>query len=116
MQAAVRVERLLHEGQANDALDDVRAHLVTTYAVKRQKRAGSGQIHNMRANGKIKKKVKAVEDASNRYRDARARLIALGMSKRDTTYCALNASDVVAFTVYSTDKQLGDSRKQLSWI
>ena len=38
------------------------------------------------------------------------------MSKRDTTYCALNASDVVAFTVYSTDKQLGDSRKQPSWI
>ena len=34
MQAAVRVERLLREGQANDALDDVRAHLITTYTVK----------------------------------------------------------------------------------
>lgn len=116
MQQAVQVERLLREGQANDALDDLRTRLITSYAVKQQKRAGSGQIHNTRANGKIKIKMKAVGDAADRYRTARERLVVLGMSKEDTTYRALHSSDVVAFKVYSAEEQLGDSRKQPSWI
>ena len=116
MSQAAEVERRLRQGQANDALDDLRAHLITSYAVKQEKRAGSGQIHNTRANIKIKNHQQTVDAAASRYRLAREKLMSLGLSKEDRTYRELKASDIVPFTVYTVDQQLGDSKRQPSWL
>ena len=113
---ATEVEKQLRQGQANDALDDLRAHLITSYAVKQEKRVGSGQIHNTRSNIKIKNHKQAVDAAASRYRLARGNLLSLGLSSEDQTYRELKVTDVVPFTVYTVDQQLGDSKRQPSWI
>ncbi|ETW79406.1 hypothetical protein HETIRDRAFT_452615 [Heterobasidion irregulare TC 32-1] len=93
---------------------------ITTHSAMSQaaeeKRAGSGQIHNTRANLKIKNHKLAVDAAASRYRLARSKLVSLGLSPEDPTYRELQVSDVVPFTVYTVDQQLGDSKRQPSWI
>ena len=42
--------------------------------------------------------------------------MSLSLSKEDRTYRELKVSDIVPFTVYMVDQQLGDSKRQPSWL
>lgn len=114
---AVAVERLLREGEANDALDDLRAHLITSYAfdlIGKEKTTGQGTRTRMQT---IKgRKKAAVRRAAAKYRRTRQILLALGMSPQDETYRPLKQADIKPFVIYADAQKLGSSKKKTSWI
>lgn len=75
MASLVQVEKELRKGRANDALDNLRTHLITSYGFKRERRNVSGQKANTRALGKIRRKERAVEKAAAVYRRVRRGLV-----------------------------------------
>ena len=116
MHMCVEVEKKLREGQANDALEDLRSQLITSYALQQEKKKVTGQKRTTRQLAAIGRKKRAIEVAAERYRRARGALICLGMSEDDKTFKELKKEDVKAFVVYTADQQLGDSKKESSWI
>ncbi|KAI0060783.1 hypothetical protein BV25DRAFT_1806721 [Artomyces pyxidatus] len=116
LKRAAEVELELRQGEANDALDELRTQIITNYATQRLKRNVKGIKNNTRANRTLQHQRNVVNQAADRYRRARNCMIALGMNKNDSTYRELTAKDKIAFKVYSEDDQLGDSKKASSWI
>ena len=83
---AVQRERQFRESEANDALNEVRTHLVTTEVVKMRGFATKSKGASARAREKMSETHKDVDRAANRYQRARLALIALGKSSDDPVY------------------------------
>ncbi|KAI0309603.1 hypothetical protein OF83DRAFT_1071807 [Amylostereum chailletii] len=115
-EAAIKIEKKLWEGQANEALDDLRAQLITSYAMRLGKRTISGVIKNTREQRKQERKRDAVNKAADRYRRARGALLELGMTADDKNFRHLATKDVVPFVVALDDEVLGQGKKQPSWL
>ncbi len=107
------IERKLQEARAKEALDEVRAQLITSYGVSQAKNSIKGQSLTTRAQGALTRKWKAVNTAADVYRHARNALVALGMPENDNTFRPLRKQDLKAFKMYSTDDELNAVRKAL---
>ncbi|KAI0054763.1 hypothetical protein BV25DRAFT_1816572 [Artomyces pyxidatus] len=118
LKEAIQIELELRKGEANDALDDVRTQIITNYGWKRQKKTTvKGVARGTKANRAIRLKQQAIDRAAHRYRRARHCLIQLGIEKKDLeAYRTLARKDLVAFNVFQSSDQLGDSKKEASWI
>ncbi len=116
MASLVQWERKVREGQANDALNDLRTHLVTTEMLKIKKKDTTGKAWTTRMGKKIRRQHDQVIATADDYRRARLALIALGMTEDDVRFRPLLKQDVRAFTISSQIQQLGDSRRDVSWI
>ncbi|THG97971.1 hypothetical protein EW026_g4122 [Hermanssonia centrifuga] len=116
MRGAVMVETELRKNQAQKYLDDLRTHLITSYGLTAKKKEVSGQRRTTRAFGAIRRKWKSVQNSAAAYRRTRIALLALGMPHDDPVYRPLNKEDVKAFTVFTADQRLGDSKTRTSWI
>ncbi|KAH9884296.1 hypothetical protein C8Q73DRAFT_796289 [Cubamyces lactineus] len=117
MKPAMDIELKIRQGQAAEALDDVRTNIAARRCSLRDLRSqGSGQKHG--------KKVRALADserlvgtkARDEYRRLRVLMICLGMSDKDETYRALEDADMQHFTVVAEQYALGDAAKQGSWL
>ncbi|EMD32484.1 hypothetical protein CERSUDRAFT_118810 [Gelatoporia subvermispora B] len=113
---AVEVELRLREGQANDALAEVRVHLITKFTLKHQQRDIASQVPMTRSRQHLKRQGEAVERAGSTYRRARLCMLRLVAKPEDCVYRELKSSDMVAFTLRDEDQILGESRKASSWI
>lgn len=120
LKSAVLVETSLRQGQARDALDDLRTQLITSQVVnetiqKRSKRAMEGKARSTRYVTTIIVKHSNVLSAAAEYRRAYAALLALGAPPSDE-FKPLAHSDVKAFVTSTQHQKLGQSSQQPSWI
>ncbi|KAI0063770.1 hypothetical protein BV25DRAFT_1767553, partial [Artomyces pyxidatus] len=121
LRKAVEAEMELRKGEANDALDDLRAQIITNYGWRHEKKKNvKGVKRATKANRAIQLKQKAIDHAANRYRRARSCLISLGMDQKDPTYRVLRQHDKVSFNVFHTDDKPSSAKarnsKLPSWI
>ena len=116
MASAVSIERKLREGQANNALNELRAHLTALYSLEDLQKQGSGQAHGKRVRAMAATEVTIGHHARDEYRRVRNILLKLGMPESDETYRALTDSDARPFIVFSHQHQRGDSKRPPSWI
>ncbi|KAI0364498.1 hypothetical protein BV20DRAFT_1057147 [Pilatotrama ljubarskyi] len=112
----LKTERKLREGQANEALDNLRLHLTTHLSLNVRRTQGSGVVHNTQADRRLQAKRDAINEAKEQYRAARHRLIVLGMPETDQTFRVLQDSDCRAFVIVSEEQRAGDSYRDQSWI
>lgn len=116
MSEAVTMELRLREGQANEALEDLRLHLTTQMSLAERKTQGSGTIHNAAMDRRIHGKRDAIERAKFAYRRARVLMIVLGMPKKDRKYRGLCDQDCKAFVIVDEEVRRGDSKRDPTWI
>ncbi|KAI0664425.1 hypothetical protein C8Q70DRAFT_905479 [Cubamyces menziesii] len=116
MAPAVSIERKLREGQANDALNELRAHLTALYSLEDLQKQGTGQAHGKRVRAIAATEVTIGHHARDEYRRVRTILLKLGMPEDDDTYRALTDNDARPFIVFSHQHQRGDSKRPPSWI
>lgn len=116
MSALVAMELRLRQGEANEALEDLRLHLTTQMSLVDRKKQGSGTIQNTAMDRRIHGKRDAIERAKFAYRRARVALIVLGMSKKDPKYKVLHDSDCKAFVIVDEEVRRGDSQLDPTWI
>ncbi|THG98302.1 hypothetical protein EW026_g3863 [Hermanssonia centrifuga] len=116
IQPAVVIEMELRKNKARGYLDDLRTHLITSYGLTAKKKEVRGQRRTTRAYGAIRRKWKTIQNSATAYRRARHALLALGMPESDRTFQLLKKQDIKAFTLFTADQQLGDSKKKTSWI
>ncbi|KAI0684999.1 hypothetical protein C8T65DRAFT_712839 [Cerioporus squamosus] len=115
--AAVRSwERTVRESQANDALSDVRTHIVTSEMLRLKKLDSTRKAITTRMGNKIRRKNSEVVAAADEYRRARVALVALGMDEHDPLFRPLLKRDLTKFTMSSGHQVLGESSKKVSWI
>ncbi len=112
----VNWEKKVRQGQANDALSDLRTHLVTAEMLKIKKLDATGKASTTRMGKKIRRQNDQVVASADDYRRARLALTALGMKEDDPLFRPLKKADVVGFTMSTATQQLGESRKAVSWI
>lgn len=120
LRTAVEVEVGLRKGQANDALDDLRTHLITNEVVnanikKRSKRAKEGKAMTTRHVHTIIAKSENILVAAGEYRRAYRALVALKAPLGDE-FKPLPPQAVRPFVTSGEDQRLGDSKAQPSWI
>ncbi|TBU31114.1 hypothetical protein BD311DRAFT_657411 [Dichomitus squalens] len=116
MRQAVQTELALREGQADEALDELRLHIATFESLEKRKRQGSGIRHNTVLDGRLQKKRQAQHRAKDRYRALRDIMLVLGMPNDHKKFRILNDEDLRAFTLTTVEQQLGDSYRLPSWI
>ncbi|KAI0356813.1 hypothetical protein OH77DRAFT_1533775 [Trametes cingulata] len=112
----VKVESKLRQGQANEALDSLRLHLTTHLSLNVRRTQGSGVIHNTEADRRLQAKRESINEAKDKYRIARHKLLVLAMGKEDESFPVLEDNDCRAFTILSEEQRLGDSYRTQSWI
>ncbi|KAH9919145.1 hypothetical protein B0H21DRAFT_713026 [Amylocystis lapponica] len=113
---AVGMERQLWAGQANDALDELRAQLITSYAFKVDQASITGQIALTRANARTRHKWEAVEAAAASYRRARRALARLCGDQQNDLPRRLKKADVRPFLLYMENDGPGKNKQPPSWI
>ena len=115
---AVKLEKEIRQQRADTHLDNLRTHLITSYALVKLKKLATGQKGKVRSNAAVRRKYKAIWASVRSYRTTRERMLSLGMEAKDVTYRPLLRSDVKPFTVFTDDEVVGDSRsqKKTSWI
>ena len=118
MKAATDIEIELRKSQAGNSLDELRTYLITSYTVSEQikqhsARAKQGLARTTRHVGRILSRERRTDVAAGSYRRAYKALVALGV--KDDRYKPLRRADCRVF-VTDTASQLGNSRKQASWI
>ncbi|KAI0043375.1 hypothetical protein FA95DRAFT_1498735 [Auriscalpium vulgare] len=117
VKAAAEIEFKLREGQANDALDYLRAHLISSYSFYLFKKDSKHtQGVETRTKSMERRKDDAIDTGGTTYRRARQARLALGMAEDDPTHLPLTAADIKPFKVYTADAERGDSKKVTSWI
>ena len=116
MEVAALRERQFRESEANDALNDLRTHLITTEAIKMRGFSANRKASSARTREKIAHTHGDVDFAANRYRRARLALLALGVSPDAPMFKPLLAADKKAFHLGSSRETLGSSREDTSWI
>lgn len=116
--SAVAVEFELRKDQASRALDELRAHLVTSYAFHLDRKKAKGYQGKTRSDWRIKRKRLAINHAASTYRRARAVLVELALDAiclRDE-FKVLAKNDVEAFVVFINHEEHGYSKRPHSWI
>ena len=116
MTKAVETELALRQGQADEALDDLRLHIATYESLEQRKKEGSGVRHNTTMDRRLDNKRAAQHRARDRYRAVRDIMLILGMSQDDPKFKELRDSDLKAFTLTLVEQRLGDSYRLPSWI
>lgn len=116
MAEAVRMEEELRQAQANDALENLRAQLITSYAFRLDERTITGQVATTRAAGRRKVKWQAVEDAAAAYRRARRACRVLQTSPTSKVGRRLRETDVRPFKAYMSQDEPGSNATGPSWI
>ncbi|KAI0362994.1 hypothetical protein BV20DRAFT_959208 [Pilatotrama ljubarskyi] len=117
MAELVKMERRLREGQANEALEQLRVHLTTQISLADRKTRGSGTAHNTAMDKRIYGKRDAIERAKYAYRLARHKMVVLGMNQEQRKrYLHLKDSDCKAFVLVNEELRAGDSRRRPTWI
>lgn len=109
-------EKWVREGQANDVLKELRTHIITTEVLKFKKLDVTSKASTTRMGERIHRKHSDVESAALDYRCARVALIALGMPDDDPLFRPLRKQDVVKFAMDTSCENLGQSKKEVSWI
>lgn len=120
LKEAVDLEIALRRGEAGEALDALRTHLITSNLFKKEMKSKSARnTHAMktRYKGRTQTKTDNVNRAAIRYRRAYNALRALGVED-DDNFRQLKQSDVRAWVVHHGAQKLGDSKAtaQPSWI
>ena len=116
MKAAVVIERTVREVDAQVKLDALRECLITSASLRSEVVQIHNQHHGTRARLAAKRKWRAVLRNAGCYRRGRAALIRLGMSRDDRRFKPLLQNDVRSFVVLTSNDQLGDSKRTISWI
>ncbi|KAI0643312.1 hypothetical protein C8Q79DRAFT_915187, partial [Trametes meyenii] len=116
LQAVVEVERKLREGQANDALHELRTHLTAMYSLEDLRHQGMGQDHGKRVRGLSATEVEVGRRARDEYRRVRVALRVLGMKEDHETYRVLTDNDAKPFVVTPEQHRRGDSKRNPSWL
>ncbi|KAI0644780.1 hypothetical protein C8Q79DRAFT_912372 [Trametes meyenii] len=112
----VQIERRLREGQANDALDNLRTHLTARYSLRDLRRQGQGPKHGKAIRDLAKGEKKVGDEAKREYRCVRALLRALGMEEDDEHYRYLCDEDVKPLVVEEDQYVLNSNSKEESWL
>ncbi|KAI0643900.1 hypothetical protein C8Q79DRAFT_915041 [Trametes meyenii] len=113
---AVQIEQWLREGQANDALDNLRTHLTARYSLRDLRRQGQGPKHGKAVQSLAKAEKKVGEEAKHEYRRVRMLLRVLGMDEDDEDYKYLHDEDVKALIVEEDQYVLNSNSKEESWL
>ncbi|KAF7796946.1 hypothetical protein EIP86_008132 [Pleurotus ostreatoroseus] len=116
LKGAIEVEKQLRKLQAQDALDDLRTLLITSYGLNADRKRLTGQKMTTRATHALKRKWMQIRVAAGKYRRVRIILVKLGMPEDDKEFLPLRREDVKAYIVLAGGEQLGDSTKLPSWI
>lgn len=119
LQDLARCEYRMREGQAYDALNDIRAVIRRRVGLLQQrKRRSSGQAQKTRSRAQMNRAQKALDRAADRYSRARRALLRLGLSEDDETFRALDKkTDLRALQEMEEEEiGLGHGRDELSWI
>ncbi|KAI0668291.1 hypothetical protein C8Q78DRAFT_1071556 [Trametes maxima] len=116
LQPAVEVERKLREGQANDALHELRTHLTAVYSLADLRQQGVGQDHSKRVKGMSATEIEVGRRARDEYRRVRVVLRVLGMKEDHETYRVLTDKDAKPFVVTPEQHRRGDSKRNPSWL
>ena len=109
-------EMELRRGEANDALDSVRLcikQLSVNLAFK--KKEIRGQRDNTRAQSILKSGIRERDKHMQKYHEAQAAMIRLGMAPDNTTYRPLRDTDLWMKGIVE-GHVLGDGRREESWI
>ena len=106
LRPAVSLERRERESRADFRLDQIRAHLITSFKQKQAKSKVSGQKLSTRTQSAIKRKERDIKRCAEFYREARRRLLALGMDKTDQRYRPLVQADLRAYNTSSLEDLL----------
>ncbi|KAI0649157.1 hypothetical protein C8Q79DRAFT_999013 [Trametes meyenii] len=116
MTELVRIERSMHEGQANEALDLLRLHLSTYLSLKVRRERANNATDTRKADGRLQEQKKVTDDAKECYRATRQLLLVLGMEADDPKYQVLRDEDCKPFVLFIGEQQLGDSYRLPTWI
>ncbi|KAH9884219.1 hypothetical protein C8Q73DRAFT_644132 [Cubamyces lactineus] len=116
MEEAVSIEQKLREGQAKDALDELRTHLTALYSLEDLRGQGTGQAHGQRVKALAATEVAIGHQARDEYRRVRKVLVELGMPEDDKTFRILTDEDAKPFIVFSHQHRRGDSKRTGSWL
>ncbi|KAJ7504835.1 hypothetical protein B0H11DRAFT_2343124 [Mycena galericulata] len=115
MEALAQVEYGLREGQAFDALAEVRTAIQTlnfNLEIKKTQIHGTGS--NTKGQNFLKVLSNDIQFPADTYRRARKALIALGMNESDASLRELHRSDL--FGKSGRSAHMGDSKKPDSWV
>lgn len=112
------MEKKLRQRQADRALDDLQAQIITKYTFDTEsERVQNTQQVATRKITQARLKQKNIDNAADEYRRACCALIRLGMPETDSQYRPLKKEDMKPFVIGDAMRQLGDSRKRgPSWI
>ncbi|KAI0648456.1 hypothetical protein C8Q79DRAFT_905667 [Trametes meyenii] len=113
---AVQMERRLREGQANDALGNLRTHLTARYSLRDLRRQGKGPKHGKAVRNLAKGEKKVGEEAKREYRQVRILLRVLGMAEDDPHYRHLRDEDIKPLVVEKDQYVLNSNSKEESWL
>ncbi|KAI0744400.1 hypothetical protein C8Q76DRAFT_604248 [Earliella scabrosa] len=113
MTPLVLIERRLREGQAHDALDDLRLQIMARYSVKDLDEQGAGQAHGKRIRELDETYQKAANKARDEYRRLRDILLLLGLGTDDPKLRELTDDDCKTM---GENRKRGESRTQRSWL
>ncbi|TFK85198.1 hypothetical protein K466DRAFT_495221, partial [Polyporus arcularius HHB13444] len=116
MATATKYERMIREGCANEALDDLRLHLTTFATMEDRRKRGSGVRFNTPMDKRMTKKKMVIAAAKVRYRQIRNTLLVLGMPEDDPNFKPLLDTDCKPFVLVIEEQRLGDSRRKPCWI
>lgn len=120
LRQAVDMEIALRKGEASEALDELRTHLITANLFRKHiQKTKKREDHAMRTRYKEThiNKSENINKAARKYRRAYQALVALGV-ENDPEFPRLRNEDVKAFAVDKEGKKLGDSKAatKQSWI
>ena len=113
MAPVIAIERKLREGQAHDALNELRLHITARYSLKDLEDQGAGQAHGKRMREMDQTHKAAVDKARDDYRRIRDKLLVLGLKPKNNIFRQLDDSDCRAI---SESRRIGDSRETRSWL
>ncbi|KAI0686970.1 hypothetical protein C8Q76DRAFT_635860 [Earliella scabrosa] len=113
MVAVVAIERKIREGQAHEALNDLRLQLTARHSLQDLREQGSGQAHNKRITDMDKTYKEASNCARDEYRRIRCLLLILGMSPSHDSLRELKDEDCKPLVEI---RRLGESRTTRSWL
>lgn len=112
------IELRLREGQANDALKDIRACISQKLVLLRDKKANArGQFANAAANTVIARFDGQLSQAAALYRHNYRSMLSLGMSDSHSLYRKLDDDDLKASNVFNSKRTLGRGTAiPVSWV
>ena len=113
MAPVVKIERELREGEAHDALNELRLQIMAQYSLRDLDDQGAGQAHGK----KVREMQQTHKDAATRFSEEYRRICSilrcLGMPEDDSTFQVLKEADRAAF---AEKRKINESRTTRSWL